>query len=230
MLLFYAPRLRLARMKLAEALLGLEEVRGIALPYPRDMERILNLYAQGYVGWQRVFEEARERMPGYYRSWLWTEEPLIRALPILGARVRCYLPPTDEVFREASELVILAFRVRVTGRVNLDEWRKAIGGERVAPPNEQVTVASVPHEGEGVDVWGLPYPPSELLASGQLTEELVREYVDYVFSYIVHSRTLDEAYLRWLEERKGVRAVNLWQLLALSQRESVELKRGFEQS
>jgi len=229
-LLLHAPRLRLARVRLAEVLLELEGAERVALPYPSDLERVLNLYAQGLVGWRRVVEEARERMPGYFRSWLWSEEPLLRALPLLGAKVRCYMPSSKDYFSRASELAVLAFRVRVTGKVDIEEWRKLLGSGAAAPPAEHVVVASRPPGGGlGVDVWRLPYPPSEVLSSSNLSEEAVREYVNYVFTYIVHSKNIDEAYLRWLEERKGLRVPELWKLLEMSYRRSKELNSGAEQ-
>lgn len=229
-LLLHAPRLRLARVKLAEKLLEMESVERVALPYPGDLERVLNLYSQGLVSWRRVVEEARERMPGYFRSWIWSEEPLLRALPLLGARVKCYMPPSEKYFREASELALLAFRARVTGRIDLEEWRRVLKGDR-AVPAEQVAIAnSPPVEGVGLDVWGLPYPPSEVLTAWSLSEEAVREYVDYVFTYIVHSKNLDEAYLKWLEERRGIRVPELWKLLEMSFREPEELNSSLDRS
>jgi len=50
-----------------------------------------------------------------------------------------------------------------------------------------------------------------------------------VFTYIVHSKNIDEAYLRWLEERKGLRVPELWKLLEMSYRRSKELNSGAEQ-
>ncbi|PLJ77404.1 hypothetical protein [Infirmifilum sp. SLHALR2] len=87
-----APRLRLARLKLASVLSG--ELAGekplVALPYPREAEKPLNLYAKGLIDWPRLKLALRDIYGDFYRSWLWTEEPLIRALPLAEARVKCY--------------------------------------------------------------------------------------------------------------------------------------------
>jgi hypothetical protein len=213
-----APKLRLARMKLASTLMELAgEVEGIALPYPKELERVLSLYAKGVVGYQRLMEAIRESMQGFSSSWLWVEEPLLLALPRLGVRrVLCYLRSAAEAFSSAAELVSLAFRARVTGRIDLEEWRKALRGGDVEVREGYVTIASRAPQGlQARDTWGLPYPPAEALDPANLSEEAVKEYVDYVFNYITRSRNLDEAYLRWLEEKKGLRVPELWDLLKL---------------
>uniref|UniRef100_A0A7J3X6X6 Uncharacterized protein n=1 Tax=Thermofilum pendens TaxID=2269 RepID=A0A7J3X6X6_THEPE len=193
------------------------ELEGIVLPYPKELERVLNLYARGVVGYQRLVEAIRESMQGFSSSWLWVEEPLLLALPRLGVRrVLCYLRSAAEVFSSAAELVSLAFRARVTGRIDLEEWRKALGSISVEVKEGYVTVASrAPRGLHAQDTWGLPYPPAETLDPASLSEEAVREYVEYVFNYITRSRNLDEAYLRWLEEKKGLKVPELWDLLRL---------------
>jgi len=215
---FLAPKLKLARMKLANMLMELAgELEGVALPYPKELEKVLNLYARGVVGYQRLVETVRESMQGFSSSWLWVEEPLLLALPRLGVRrVLCYLRSAADIFSSAAELVTLAFRARVTGRVDLEEWKKVLGAGNVEAREGYVTIASSAPRGlQARDTWGLPYPPPESLDPDNLSEKAVREYVDYVFNYITRSRNLDEAYLRWLEEKKGLRVPELWALLRL---------------
>ncbi|UNQ73447.1 hypothetical protein [Infirmifilum sp. NZ] len=102
--------------------------------------------------------------------------------------------------------------------MDLEEWRRLLEGRPSLDPGlYDAVVSSTPIEGfESREVWGLPYPPSETLGSEPLTREAVQEYVDYLFNYVVRSRNLDEAYLRWLEERRGAKARDLWELLERS--------------
>ncbi|QOJ79074.1 hypothetical protein IG193_00990 [Infirmifilum lucidum] len=217
-----APRLRLARVKLASTI-SREFASGevvIALPYPPELEKQLNLYSKGLINWTRLKLSLRNLYGDFYRSWLWVEEPLLRAMPVIGAKVKCYGSRASEYTKRGGDLAVLAFKARARGEINLEEWRKVVEGRPLLEPGPyDVVVSSAPMEGfENRDLWGLPYPPSEALGSSPLTREAVLEYVDYVFNYIVKSRNLDEAYLRWLEERKGVRAPELWRLLELVSR------------
>jgi len=215
-----APRLRLARLKLASVLSGelVGEKPLVALPYPREAEKPLNLYARGLIDWPRLKLALRDIYGDFYRSWLWIEEPLIRALPLAEARVKCYGASHSEQVKRGGDLAVLAFRARVMGEVDLEEWRRLLEGRPSLDPGlYDAVVSSTPIEGfESREVWGLPYPPTETLGSGPLTRQAVQEYVDYIFNYVVRSRNFDEAYLRWLEERKGVKARDLWELLERS--------------
>lgn len=205
----------MARLKLSEKLLDLgEEIRGVYVPYPREMERVVNLYARGEVGWDRVVEEARRGMPEFYRGWLWVEEPLIRSLRVLGARVACYGDKLEGLYRSAGEFLSALLRVRVTGEVRLEEWRKLLSRSEVPVREGYVTVSSFSVPGAtNVDVWGLPYPPTDEPDVG--SEGWVRELVEYVFDYLVTSRNVDEAYVKWLRERRGVRARELEEMLSI---------------
>lgn len=216
-----APRLRLARIKLA-GILGGEfagEEPHVALPYPREIEKHLNLYARGIIDWDRLKTALHDLYGGFCGSWLWTEEPLLRTLPIARARVKCYGASAAEYLRRGGDLAVLALKARVRGEVDLEEWRRAVGGRPAIDPGlYDAVVSSTPMEGfENRDLWNLPYPPSETLGS-PLTREAVLEYVDYIFDYVVKSRNLDEAYLRWLGERRGLRVPELWRLLELVSR------------
>lgn len=216
---FLAPRLRLARLKLANILLehsGMFE--GVALPCPRELERVLNLYVRGTVGFQRVVDSVRGVLQGFSSSWLWVEEPLLLALPRLGVKVvACYLRSASEALASAMDLVSLAFRGRVSGKFNVEEWRKTVSGEGIEAREGWAAIASRSVKGvEASDVWGLPYPPPEALSPEDVSEEKIKEYIDYIFDYILVSHNLDEAYLRWLEERRGIRKPELWRLLRLA--------------
>ncbi|MEZ0346304.1 MAG: hypothetical protein ABWK01_07125 [Infirmifilum sp.] len=212
-----APRLRMARLKLANRLLDRTEAfSGVALPYPKELESILNLYAKGTVSFQRVVEVVRDVFRGHASGWLWVEKPLLLVLPQLGARVECYLRTAGELLSHYSELLALTLRTRITGKIKLDEWRMFSTRAEVTPRKGWITIVNgMPRSTHAVDVWKLPYPPPETLDARTITDEAVKEYVDYVFNYIVQSRNLDEAYLKWLEERKNIRVHTLWKLLRL---------------
>ena len=213
-----SPRIRLGRFKLANKLLEEElSPEVLQLPYPKELERVLNLYVKGVLGVHRVFEYVREVLGEFASSWLWIEEPLILSLPRIGVkRILCYLRDAADAIANASQLVSLAFRVRVGGKINLEEWRKTLTDSYMETREGWVTVAnSFKVAPRAVDTWGLPYPPPERLDPDNITEEDVREYVEYIFNYIVNSRNVDEAYLRWLNEKKGLQTPELWRLLRL---------------
>lgn len=220
---YLAPRLRLARLRLAGMLSEKYADAGprVALPCPPELERPLSLYARGLEGWSGLKLRLREALGGFHGSWLWVEEPLVRALPLLKAEVRCYGPRASEFTKRGGELAVLAFRARARGEVSLEEWRRVLGGGAQAPDLSccDVAVSSRRVEGQvNIEAWPYPYPPSESLDPSNLTREAVLEYVDYVFNYIVGSGSLDEAYLRWLGERRGLKPRELWNLLSMAGR------------
>jgi len=216
-----SPKLRLARLNLAEKLLDLsEEFRGVHLPYPKELEKSLNAYARGIIDWRSIVEEVKRLMPGFARGWLWVEEPLIRSLRFLGKDVKCYGDSSLELVSRSGKYLSLLFRVHVTKQIDLEEWRQLFGREKVPLDENYVTVASKSVEGaRNIDTWGLPYPPTEDI--DPLTKEKILELTEYVFNYILTSKNLDDAYLKWLEEKKGVRKTDLWRLLELVEKEDL---------
>jgi hypothetical protein len=216
-----SPKLRLARLNLAEKLLDLsEEFRGVYLPYPKELEKSLNAYARGIIDWRSIVEEVKTLMPGFARGWLWVEEPLIRSLRLLGKDVRCYGDSSLDLVSRSGKYLSLLFRARVSKQIDLEEWRQLFRGEKVPLDENYVTVASRSVEGaRNIDTWGLPYPPTEDM--DQPTIEKISALIEYVFNYILPSKNLDDAYLRWLEEKKGVRKTELRRLLELVEKEDL---------
>mgnify|MGYP001626406308 CR=1 FL=1 len=198
-----APRLRLARLWAAEQLASLaDEVRGVALPYPRELETPVRRFVQGLIGWEELVARVRREGLPYVDVWSWTEEPLLRGLRSLASsgyelRVECYGPPLAEEARASWELTRLILRVRVTGRVELEAWRGVVGSGS-APAREGFATLSLRPAGPRSIVWGYPFPPSDALSAETLSEEGVRAMVDYIFRYVVTTSNPDEAYLRWL--------------------------------
>ncbi|MCC6003496.1 MAG: hypothetical protein LM590_04070 [Thermofilum sp.] len=218
-LVLLSPKLRLARLSVAERLASLmEEFRGIFLPYPRELGKALNAYARGVLDWRGVFEEVKSLMPGFFRGWLWVEEPLIRSLRMLGKEVRCYGDASAQLLARSGKYLSLLLRARVSGRIDLEEWRRVLGEEKVPVAEGYVTVSSRRVEGaENIDSWGLPFPPTDDV--DVVTREKVSEIVDYVFNFVVVAENLDAAYLKWLEVKKGIKRADLWELLGILGRE-----------
>lgn len=201
-----APRLRLARLWAAEELaLIADELEGVLLPYPRELETPVRRFVKGVVGWEELVAKVRAIGLPYADVWSWTEEPLLRRLRTLSLgsqlSIECYGPPLADEARATEELLRLLLRTRVTGKVDLEAWAKLVGGGGPPLKSGYATLSLRAAEGASVIKWEYPMPPSDLLSSESLSEESVREYVDYVFEYIMRASSPDEAYLRWLSVR-----------------------------
>ena len=206
-----APRLRIARFLAGTALSGFAgKSRGVLLPYPRDIEEHVRDFVYGIIEWRRLLEKVKRAGMSYVRSWAWIEEPLLGKLRLLhelgaGFDVRCYGPSTMELFQLTGEILKLVFRVRVTGKVDLESWRRILKTEIKIPLREvYVTFSSVQpkiHGVEVIDVWKYPIPPTERLSLETLSQDTVKNYVSYMFDYIIESKNVDEAYLKWLNDK-----------------------------
>jgi len=204
-----APRLRMARLWAAEKLaLYADELRGVLLPYPRELELPVRRFVRGIVEWEELVSRVRDMGLPYVDAWSWTEEPLLRTLRSLEGRgyrlaVECYGPPLRDDAESSWELTRLLLRTRVTGRVDLEAWRKLVSSGRPPTREGYATVSLRPAEGATVLAWEYPFPPGDALSAETLSEESVKALVDYVFNYLITTRNPDEAYVRWLSSVHG---------------------------
>ena len=204
-----APRLRIARILVGETLLSFtEKVKGVLLPYPLELEPVLQRFVRGSIEWEEFLREVKEKDLLHTRSWLWIEEPLIKRLRLLRdlgikLEVECYGLKVRVLTNLASELLRLTLRARLKGRVELERWRDILSrGVQVVLKDYYVTISSLEPrgvEGRVLNVWRYPLPPSEELSLSNLSEESVMRYVSYIFDYVMTSINVDEAYLKWLE-------------------------------
>lgn len=199
-----APRLRIARLWASEEIAFLaDELRGVLLPYPKELEQPVRRFIEGLIDWNELVARVRKEGLPYVDAWSWTEEPLLRRLRSLVAsgfdlRVECYGPPLKEDAEASWELTRLMLRTRVTGKVELEAWRKLVGSGSAPVKDEFVTLSLRPASGSRSIVWSYPFPPNDTLTAETLSEERVREAVEYVFKYVVTTSNPDQAYLRWL--------------------------------
>lgn len=201
-----APRLRLARLWAAEELaFAADELKGVLLPYPRELEVPVRGFVKGLSTWEELVAEVRRLGLPYVDVWSWTEEPVLRRLKSLWAAgfhlaVECYGSTLADEARATEELLRLLLRTRVTGKVDVAAWAKLVGGQ--PPVREGYATLSVrAAEGGEVRRWKYPMPPSDSLSPESLGVETVKSYVDYVFDYLMRARNPDEAYLMWLSNR-----------------------------
>lgn len=204
--MFVAPRLRMARLWAAEEIaLTADELRGVLLPYPKELEPSVRRFVRGLIDWHELVSRARAAGLSYVDAWSWTEEPLLRRLKSLAAggcqlAVECYGPPIREDAEASWELTRLLLRVRVTGKVDLEAWRRLLGTGRPPVKEGYATLSLRVAEGAKVSAWEYPLPPSDSLSSENLSEESIKALADYVFKYLVTTSNPDEAYIRWLSD------------------------------
>ncbi|MCS7104348.1 MAG: hypothetical protein NZ954_02125 [Thermofilaceae archaeon] len=203
-----ASRLRLARLWAAEEIvLAADELKGVLLPYPSELERHVKGFVKGLTTWDDLVSAVRDSGLPYVDAWAWTEEPLLRRLRSLHASgfklsIECYGPPIAVEAEASWELARQILRVRVTGKVDLEAWRKLVGKREPPAKAGYATISLQPIEIARVTAWEYPPPPTDSLSSRNLSEEQVMRMVNYIFNFVVTSRNPDEAYIRWLEELK----------------------------
>ena len=150
---------------------------------------------------------------------MWTGKP--------GVEVLCYLPGTPEdAVSPSVEAGLLVAETVVTGRVDVDAWLSLLskvgeprdeadlilsrlrGGAFIVATRAGTRIARI-LSGKGVllDLVELgPYIPTPLerLLEGPIdperVERLVLEHAEYVRNYVLTSRDLDEAYMKWARE------------------------------
>ncbi len=217
-----APRLRLAKLWLAEKLAELaERLEGVLLPYPVDMVQRVKSFIQGSMSWEELVQAAASLGLAGASSWAYVEEPLLRMLKTLNMqgvplKIKCYGPSVKEEAELAWELLRLLINARLRGVIDLEAWREVLPSSPVPAEEGYATVTSRRVEGANVLSWDHPFPPGEELTADNLTLESVREYVDYVFRYVMLSSNVDEAYLKWLESSEG-RSERVRQLRSLAE-------------
>lgn len=201
-----APRLRMARLWAAEEVAqAADDLSGVLLPYPRELQTPVRRYIEGLLDWTELVSRVRAMGLSYAGVWSWVEEPLLRRLRSLAAagynlKVDCYGLPLREEVEASWELTRLLLRVRVTGKVDLEAWRKLVGGGRAPVREGYVTLSLKPAEGVKVSAWMYPMPPSDTLSAENLSVDGVKALAEYVFKYLVTTSNPDEAYVKWLSE------------------------------
>ncbi|GEM_PF-3586032 len=224
-LYLYTPRLKIARLFAASLILGrAERISLLALPYPKEMEEALEKFVKGLVSWSSFQLRVVNFMGSYGRSWLNLEEPLLLGLklafeknPNLKLLLYGSLEKEDLKYRVVSELAALALRARITGRVDVEEWRRVLSWFRKIPPELQiearqavVIIESKSHVPRGaILVEALPgyvESPIEKLFSSRISEQIVGEYVEYILDYLAKYPSIDCAYFKWVKDKgfKGV--------------------------
>lgn len=217
-----APRLRLAKLWLAEKLAELaDRLEGVLLPYPIDIAQRVSSYIKGSISWEELVQAAASLGLAGASSWAYVEEPLLRMLRTLNMqgiplKIKCYGPSAEEEAELAWELLRLLINVRLRGVIDLEAWRKILPSSPVPAEEGYATVTSRRVGGANVLSWDYPFPPGEELTADNLTLESIKEYVDYVFRYVMLSSNVDEAYLKWLESREG-RSERVQQLRSLAE-------------
>ncbi|MEM1568640.1 MAG: hypothetical protein QXI84_09180 [Thermofilaceae archaeon] len=201
-----APRIRMARLWAAEEVAqAADYLSGVLLPYPQELQTPVRRYVEGILDWEELVSRVRSMGLSYVDVWSWTEEPLLRRLRSLTAagyklKVECYGPPLREDAEASWEVTRLLLRVRVTGKVDLEAWRRLVGRVKTPVKEGYATLSLKPAEGVKVSAWMYPMPPSDTLSAENLSEESVRALADYVFKYLVATSNPDEAYVKWLSE------------------------------
>lgn len=215
-----APRLRLARLWLAEKLAELaDRLEGVMLPYPPDLMQHVRSYVKGLIRWEELVQAVISLGLANVNSWVYIEEPLLRMLRTLNIqgislKIKCYGPSVKEEAELAWELLKLLINARLRSIIDLEAWRRVLPSLPVPVEEGYATVTSRRVKGNNVLHWHHPFPPSEEITAESLTPESLKEYIDYVFKYVLLSSNVDEAYLKWLENREGQseRLQQLWSL------------------
>ncbi|MEM3137549.1 MAG: hypothetical protein QW760_03450, partial [Thermofilaceae archaeon] len=114
------------------------------------------------------------------------------------------------------ELLKLLINARLRSVIDLEAWRRVLPSLPVPVEEGYATVTSRKVEGGNVLHWHHPFPPSEEITADSLTLESLKEYIDYLFKYVMLSSNVDEAYLKWLESREG-QSERLQQLRSLAE-------------
>ena len=199
----------------------------VFLPLPVSVERELAAsivsgasFSEFLRGYGEVFAKYFYFLKPVYNAILsmWTGEP--------GVEVLCYLPGTPEDAVSFSvEAGLLVAKTVITGRVDVDAWLALLS--KVGEPREEADLISFRLmgkafivatragtriarilSGKGVllDLVELgPYVPTPLerLLEGprdpRRVERLVLEHAEYVRNYVLTSRDLDEAYMKWVK-------------------------------
>lgn len=226
--ILFVPRLRIARSSLVSYLAERPGECRIALPYPKELEGYATGYARGKLGWKRLLGGVAGILGPYAQPWLKIEEPLLRGLRLVADRRDYFglffYRSADAILRSAEaqlELVRLVLRSAIREEVDVDEWRELIAkigrSERgelyrqledlledgYSLVTESREVAGGLSRRRGVPVREvlrgyIRTPIEELWRSAEVDEKAVEAFIRYIRDYLVTSRSLDEAYFRWI--------------------------------
>ena len=231
------PSLQSSARKAADLLVG-SRYETVFLNFPRNLQSLVSSYMLGMQsldGLRRALENEK-LIPEPVGTWFYLNAPLLEALCKLDRNVRIFCYKDVDYYhlqmQVASKIANLTFRASATGKLDVDEWIKAL--------KENLQYDSTTYEAEyvaykargrviclaGLAGWKLAngikalgrkttircverfyrFKPLEvmeaLLELGKLTkdvaEKLIWEHVEFIRSYVLSTKTIDEAYFLWL--------------------------------
>jgi len=214
----YTPRLKIARLFAASLVLGrAEEIELLVLPYPREIKMELEKFTRSIISWKYLQKRIIELMGSYGYSWLDIEEPLFLGLKLIRERnpkLDLYLYRSigdeDEKYRITSDLLALALKYRVTGKIEVEEWRRVLSGyrrkrvevgdkraiiiieDKLQAPSGSILIEALP---------GYIESPLDKLFSSPVSEQIIKEYIEYVTEYLAKYSSIDYAYFKWLKDK-----------------------------
>ncbi|WP_455283599.1 hypothetical protein [[Eubacterium] cellulosolvens] len=107
----------------------------LLLDFPETLEREIDRLAAYETSYEELIGKIRQErlLPEPLESWTYLTEPVLRALPRVKLmrpelEISCYTSREApfSAIENATKIARLVFRVRATGRVEIDEWRSAI--------------------------------------------------------------------------------------------------------
>jgi len=222
----YTPRLKIARLFTASIILDKANfIEELALPYPRELRRELLNFAANLTSWRKFQKHVVDLMGSYGYSWLDMETPLLFTLKLLHEKnhninIVLYgsLVGENKKYRIVTELISLALKARLTGKIDLREWDSLIEKMRKArrvnlgPILKRAKQAIVVLEEKtlplpnAILIEALPgYVESPLekivSATAEKLKDAIRDYVDYVLDYLVKYSSVDYAYFKWIKDK-----------------------------
>ena len=125
------PNLRSSAVKASRMIEEKNDVHTLFLHEPQNIETYVRRYSEGRISFEAMVEEVRNSklVPEPIGSWLYTSEPILRALPRLHRQrgklsVFCY-QDTDQ-FRKtsslAADIALLTYRATAVGKIDIKEW------------------------------------------------------------------------------------------------------------
>ncbi|RLE64063.1 MAG: hypothetical protein DRJ38_06195 [Thermoprotei archaeon] len=214
----HTPKLKIARLFAAGLILAkAEKADLLALPYPKEMKNELEKFTRNLLSWNQLQKRIIELMGSYGYSWLNIEEPLFLGLRLIrerNPRLKLFLygsiSEEDEKYRLISDLLALALKCKLKGRIEVREWRQILNRyhrsqieikdkkaiivveDRSQIPRDSILVEALP---------GYVESPIERLFSLQISEQVIKDYIEYVTEYLVRYSTIDYAYFKWVKDR-----------------------------
>ncbi len=227
---------RLKKYYTAVARWFLEKARGVEkifLPLPKTMEEILVTYLLAGKDFREFVARVIPQSPKFLEYFEPLYNALRKTISINPElEVTCYkhLTYLEESYNLATKIAFLAIKAVLTGKVNFSEWESILAGTRRSVRGEAeyichkldtsaVIIATVVDTELVRALWRssrgikvilpapyIPTPLERLYRSKEDFEKNIREHIRYIGDYVLKSKTLDEAYLRWIKDTYGVRA------------------------